>query len=73
MRETKSLEDSTEISVMLERANLNVSAEEYAALVQSYPDIKQLVQRLRLLEARYVEPAVIYPASLPEKKKQILG
>ena len=69
MREAESLEDSTEISLILKWANLKVSAEEYAALVQSYPDVKRLVQRLRLLEVRYTEPAVIYSASPSEKKK----
>ncbi len=70
MRETESFDDSAEISLILKRANLTASAEEIAALVKSYPDVKRLVQRLRLPEARYTELAMIYSALPPEEKRQ---
>jgi hypothetical protein len=47
---------------LLARAELVVTGDEYDALLKMYEVIEERVAELRLPEARYAEPAVIYPA-----------
>jgi hypothetical protein len=47
---------------LLARAQLPMTDDEYQALLAMYSVIEEQVAELRLAEARYEEPAVIYPA-----------
>jgi hypothetical protein len=43
---------------------MQVSEEERARLIRLYPFTAELSERLRMVEARYEEPAMIYPAAV---------
>jgi hypothetical protein len=47
---------------LLARAQLPMTDDEYQALLAMYAVIEEQVAELRLPEARYAEPASIYPA-----------
>ncbi|MCL4302286.1 MAG: hypothetical protein KJ077_41745 [Anaerolineae bacterium] len=66
MKEMENIEVTTLVDQLLRSANLTLTTEEQAALVQIYPKVRGLVQRLRLPEARYAEPAAVFRASLSQ-------
>lgn len=47
---------------LLATAGLTIADEERAYFIRAYPIIKESLQHLRIPEARYAEPALIYPA-----------
>ena len=51
-----------EVDFVLSRAGLRVSADERERLIRLYPTLVGLAASLRIPEARYTEPAVVYPA-----------
>lgn len=55
---------ATEVDQVLVRAGLKLTAEDRERLVRVYPVIRGLLPQLRLPEARYAEPALIYPAQV---------
>lgn len=48
---------------VLARTGLPVSSEERERLIRMYPLIQEWLAGVRVPEARYAEPAVIYPAA----------
>jgi hypothetical protein len=56
-------EATSQVDCVLKRAGLTVSAEERTRLIRVYPSIAEWTDGVRLPEARYAEPAVIYPAT----------
>ena len=58
-----SLEESeAAIAALLTRTGMPVSDEERERLVRLYPLMKARSQQLRMIEARYADPAMVYPA-----------
>jgi hypothetical protein len=51
------------VDAAITRARLRLSDEEYERLVRQYALIQEQMAALRLAEARYLEPAVIYSAA----------
>jgi hypothetical protein len=68
MKEMENIEVTTLVDQLLRSANLTLTTEERAALVQIYPKVRRLVQRLRLPEARYLEPAAVFRAASPHQE-----
>lgn len=56
-----------ELDASLARAKLTVVGEEYDRMLRSYPTIQALLAELRLPEARYCEPAMVYVAPVSEE------
>jgi hypothetical protein len=50
-------------TAMLAHAGLSLSAEDRERLERNYPVIQRWLSELRIPEARYAEPAAIYPAT----------
>jgi hypothetical protein len=62
---TVSLEEATAaVDVILTRTGVPVSEAERERLITFYPIIRGWMERLRMVEARYADPAVVYPAAL---------
>jgi hypothetical protein len=62
---TASIEESeSAITALLARTGFPVSDEERERLVRLYPLMKARSQQLRMIEARYADPAMVY-AALP--------
>jgi hypothetical protein len=55
-------ESEAAVAAMLARTGFPVSDEERERLVRLYPLMKERSQQLRMIEARYADPAMIYPA-----------
>jgi hypothetical protein len=51
------------VDAIIARAALRLSDDEYDRLVRQYAVVREHMAGLRLPEARYAEPAVIYPAA----------
>jgi len=56
-------EAAAAVEAVLTRTGMTVSAEERERLIRLYPLIKERADQLRMVEARYAEPAMIYPAA----------
>ena len=54
------------IATLVARTGMQVSDDERERLVRLYPFIKGIGERLRMVEARYADPAMIYPAAVPD-------
>ena len=57
------LNAAAQVALVLQRTGLPVTPEERDRLVRIFPSIKEWTDGLRLEEARYAEPALIFPAS----------
>jgi len=57
-------EAATAVEAVLTRTGMPVSDEERERLVRLYPLIKERMEQLRMVEARYAEPAMVFPAAL---------
>lgn len=57
------LDAAAHVDQVLARTGLPVTPEERERLIRVYPMIDEWTSGLRLPEARYAEPAVIYPAT----------
>jgi hypothetical protein len=55
--------DADEVDRILARAGLPVTEEERARLIRLYPMVSEWTEAVRLVETRYAEPALIYPAT----------
>ena len=55
-------ESEAAIVALLARTGMPVSDEERERLVRLYPLMKARSQQLRMIEARYADPAMVYPA-----------
>ena len=53
------------VDAVLGRERLEVTPEDYERLLRDYPIMRQQLLELRLEEARYVEPAIVYSARSP--------
>ena len=51
------------VDLVLARSGLPVSPEERERLIRLYPTIAEWTGAVRVAEARYAEPALIYPAT----------
>ena len=56
-------EAATAVDMILARNGLPVSAAERERLIRFYPLVCDWMERLRMVEARYAEPVLIYPAA----------
>jgi hypothetical protein len=57
------MSESTDAAVaFLDQSGLILSEEERARLIRIYPTVKGWVEPLRMVEARYSEPALVYSA-----------
>ena len=56
-------EAATAVDSILARAGLSVTEAERERLIRFYPLVRDWMERLRMVEARYAEPAMIYPAT----------
>ncbi|HZO29388.1 MAG TPA: hypothetical protein VFH48_25720 [Chloroflexota bacterium] len=60
---TTSSEDAVAVDAILARHGIRVSAAERERLIRFYPLVREWMEQLRLVEARYEETALIYPAA----------
>jgi hypothetical protein len=51
------------VDAVLAAARLPLTGEDYERLLRTYPTIQAQLATLRSDEARYLEPAIIYPAA----------
>ena len=56
-------EAATAVDMILARNGLPVSPAERERLIRFYPLIRDWMEQLRMVEARYEEPVLIYPAA----------
>ena len=56
-------EAATAVDAILARTGLPVSAAERERLIRFYPLVRDWMDQLRMVEARYAEPVLIYPAA----------
>jgi hypothetical protein len=56
-------ESEAAIAVILARTGMPVSDEERERLVRLYPVMKARSEHLRMIEARYADPAMVFPAA----------
>ena len=56
-------ESATAVDSILARTGLPVSAAERERLIRFYPLVREWMERLRTIEARYEAPALIFPAA----------
>jgi hypothetical protein len=56
----ETIDASTVVDQILTWAGLSVPLEDRTALVEMYPDIRRMVQRLRIPEAASTNPALVY-------------
>ncbi|MGE3270485.1 MAG: hypothetical protein AB7P40_17155 [Chloroflexota bacterium] len=54
---------TAQVDAILSRAGLPVTPQERERLIRLYPSFAQRLAGLRVPEARYAEPALIYPAT----------
>ena len=54
---------ATAVDSILTRVGLPVSEDERKRLVTFYPLVRSWMERVRLVEARYADPALVYPAA----------
>ena len=59
---TNSAEAATAVDAILARNGIPVSQAERDRLIRFYPLVRGWTERLRMVEARYADPAMIYPA-----------
>ena len=61
--------DNVEATVraLVDAAGLPVSDEEFRSLVDGYPTLRELVDKLYIEEVRYEEPALIFTPVPPAK------
>ena len=52
------------VAAILARTCLPVSEAERERLIRFYPIIRGWAERLRMVEARYADPAMVYPAAV---------
>jgi hypothetical protein len=57
-------EATAAVDVVITRTGMVVSEEERARLIRLYPLVRERTERLRMVEARYADPAMIYPAAV---------
>ena len=60
---TDATDVAAQVDLVLARTGLPVTPEERERLIRVYPTIAEWTGALRLPEARYAEPALIYPAT----------
>lgn len=60
MAETASVDVTAQVEQLLKVANLTVSPEDRYLLIQVYPKVRHLVERLRIPEARYATPVSFF-------------
>ena len=60
---TDTIDVAAQVDLVLARTGLPVTPEERERLIRMYPVIAEWTGGLRLPEARYAEPALIYPAT----------
>jgi hypothetical protein len=51
------------VDAVIARTGMQVSEEERVRLVRLYPQIRERNEALRMVEARYADPAMVYPAA----------
>jgi hypothetical protein len=54
--------DKAAVDTILGLAGLSMNQDEYERLLRMYPILREQAAALRIPEARYAEPAIIYPA-----------
>ncbi|MGE3270849.1 MAG: hypothetical protein AB7P40_19000 [Chloroflexota bacterium] len=54
---------AAQVDLVLAQRGLPVSAEERERLIRLYPMMDEWTSAVRVAEARYAEPALIYPAT----------
>ncbi len=57
---------ATAVDAVLARTGLPVSAAERERLIRFYPLVREWMERMRMVEARYAEPVLVYPATPQE-------
>ena len=55
-------ESAAAVAAMLARTGFPVSDDERERLIRIYPLMKSRSEHLRMVEARYADPAMVYPA-----------
>ncbi|MFN8524668.1 MAG: hypothetical protein U0821_16345 [Chloroflexota bacterium] len=55
-----------EVDGITARTGVKLTAEDRERVLRLYPRLRDYAAALRIPEARYAEPAIIYPAALPE-------
>ena len=60
---TTSSEDTVAVDAILARHGIPVSAAERERLIRFYPLVREWMEQLRLVEARYEEPVLTFPAA----------
>jgi hypothetical protein len=55
-------EAAAAVEAVIARTGMVVSEEERERLIRLYPLIKERNEQLRMVEARYADPAMVYPA-----------
>lgn len=64
MSDTTSTPDAAaQVDLVLAKTGMPVTPEERERLIRIYPMIAEWTTGLRLVETRYAEPALIYPAT----------
>ena len=58
--------DAEKVDFVLQTSGLPVTADEREWLVRNYALLARAAERVRIPDVRYGEPALIYPANLPE-------
>ena len=56
-------EAATAVDALLARNGIPVSVAERERLIRFYPLVRDWMEQLRMVEARYAEPVLIYPAA----------
>jgi len=56
-------EAATAVDAILARTEIPVSPAERERLIRFYPLVRDWMEQLRMVEARYEEPVLIYPAA----------
>ena len=51
------------VDTVVTRTGMQVTEEERERLVRLYPLIRERTEALRMVEARYADPAMVYPAA----------
>ena len=59
----RAAEAATAVDAILSRTGIPVSAAERERLIRFYPLVRDWMDQLRMVEARYAEPVLIYPAA----------
>ena len=54
---------ATAVDSILAQNGIPVSEAERERLIRFYPQVRGWMERLRMVEARYADPALIYPAA----------